>query len=125
MAEHAHDVQPPADYSDLRALYINCTLKRSPEVSNTQGLADLSIAIMRRLGVTVDVVRAVDHQLATGVYPDMTEHGWERDDWPAIFEHVMSAKILVLLSPIWLGEKSSVCTQVIERLYGNNHLLHN
>jgi multimeric flavodoxin WrbA len=111
------------DFSDLRAIYINCTLKRSPEVSNTQALADRSIGIMRRLGVNVEVVRAIDHQIATGVYPDMTEHGWERDDWPAIFERVMTADILVLLSPIWLGEKSSVCTQVIERLYGNSHLL--
>ena len=78
---------------------------------------------MERNGVTCDVVRAVDHEIATGVYPDMTEHGWERDDWPGIFERVMAADILVLLSPIWLGEKSSVCTQVIERLYGNSHLL--
>ena len=53
----------------------------------------------------------------------MTEHGWERDEWPAIFEQVMAADILVLHPPIWLGEKSSVCTQVIERLYGNSHLL--
>ena len=53
----------------------------------------------------------------------MTEHGWDRDDWPAIFEQVMAADILVLCTPIWLGEKSSVCTQVIERLYGNSHLL--
>src|SRR5947209_16198136 len=98
------------DYSDLRALYINCTLKRSPEVSNTQGLADRSIAIMQRNGVSVDVVRAVDHDIATGVQPDMTEHGWGRDEWPAIFEKVLAADILVLLSPIWLGEKSSVCT---------------
>ena len=49
----------------------------------------------------------------------MTEHGAERDGWPALFEKVMAADILVLLTPIWLGEKSSVCTQVIERLYGN------
>jgi multimeric flavodoxin WrbA len=53
----------------------------------------------------------------------MTEHGWERDDWPGIFERVMAADILVLGSAIWLGEKTSVCTQVIERLYGNSHLL--
>ena len=53
----------------------------------------------------------------------MTEHGWEQDEWPAIFERVMAADILVLCTPIWLGEKSSVCTQVIERLYGNSHLL--
>ena len=111
------------DFSDLRAVYINCTLKRSPGQSHTQGLADRSIAIMERNGVSVEVVRAVDHTLAPGVQPDMTEHGFERDDWPQIFERVMAADILVLTSPIWLGEKSSVCTQVIERLYGNSHLL--
>jgi multimeric flavodoxin WrbA len=111
------------DFSDLSALYINCTLKRSPEVSHTQGLADLSIAIMERNGVAVETIRAVDHDIATGVYPDMTEHGWERDEWPAIAEKVLAADILVLTSPIWLGEKSSVCTRVIERLYGDSHIL--
>jgi multimeric flavodoxin WrbA len=111
------------DYSDLRALYVNCTLKRSPERSNTRALADNSVAIMEENGVSVEVVRAVDHVIAPGVYPDMTEHGWERDDWPAIYDQVLAADILVLLSPIWLGEKSSVCTHVIERLYGNSHLL--
>src|SRR5256714_6215069 len=111
------------DFSDLSAIYINCTLKRSPEVSNTQGLADRSIEIMRTHGVQVESIRAIDHDIATGVWPDMTEHGWERDEWPAISEKVMAADILVLLTPIWLGEKSSVCTRVIERLYGNSHLL--
>ncbi|MGZ6695258.1 MAG: flavodoxin family protein [Solirubrobacteraceae bacterium] len=113
----------PWDFSDLRALFVNCTLKRSPEASNTQALAEIAIAIMRANGVAVDVIRAVDHDIATGVQPDMTAHGWARDDWPELFEHVMAADILVLLSPIWLGEKSSVCTRVIERLYGNSHLL--
>jgi hypothetical protein len=102
------------DLSGLRALFINCTLKRSPDTSHTQGLADLSIAIMDRNGVSVDVVRAVDCDIATGVWPDMTEHGWERDEWPAIFEQVLAADILVLTTPIWLGEKSSVCTRVID-----------
>jgi multimeric flavodoxin WrbA len=111
------------DFSDLRALYVNCTLKRSPEPSNTQALADRSIALMRGQGVTVDTIRAVDHDIATGVWPDMTEHGWEADAWPAIYEQVLAADILVLTTPIWLGEKSSVCTRVIERLYGNSHLL--
>ncbi|HEY1510883.1 MAG TPA: flavodoxin family protein [Solirubrobacteraceae bacterium] len=111
------------DFTDLSAVYINCTLKRSPEVSHTQGLGDRSIAIMQRNGVDVELFRAVDYEIATGVYPDMTEHGAERDDWPAIYERVEAADILVLLAPIWLGEKSSVCTRVIERLYGNSHLL--
>jgi multimeric flavodoxin WrbA len=112
-----------ADYSDLRALYINCTLKRSPEPSHTEGLMDKSVAIMRANGVEVDSIRAIDHAIATGVWPDMTDHGWDRDEWPELFERVMAADILVLGMPIWLGEKSSVATKVIERLYGNSHLL--
>jgi multimeric flavodoxin WrbA len=121
--QEAMNQQTSWDFSDLRALFINCTLKRSPEVSNTRALADISMEIMRRQGVTVDVVRAIDHDIATGVWPDMTEHGWEHDEWPAIYELVQDAHILVLCTPIWLGEKSSVCTHVIERLYGNSHLL--
>ena len=62
-------------------------------------------------------MRLVDHDIARGVYPDMTEHGWETDQWPAILEQVMAAHILVIGSPIWLGDKSSVCTLAIERLY--------
>ena len=111
------------DFTGLRALYVNCTLKRSPERSHTQGLVDLSKAIMDANRVTVDEVRAVDHELAPGVWPDMREHGAERDDWPALYERVQAADILVLCSPIWLGEKSSVCTRVIERLYGNSSQL--
>jgi multimeric flavodoxin WrbA len=123
MSEQSIEQRPPAAYDDLRAIYINCTLKRSPETSNTQGLADKSIAIMRANGVHVDVIRAVDHDIPTGVYPDMTEHGWPADEWPAIFEQVIAADILVLMTPIWLGEKSSICTKVIERLYGNSSQL--
>jgi multimeric flavodoxin WrbA len=111
------------DFADLRALFINCTLKRSPEQSHTQGLANLSMEIMRRQDVSVETVRVIDHDIATGVWPDMTEHGWDRDEWPALFDRVIAADILVLCTPIWLGEKSSVCTQMIERLYGNSHLL--
>jgi multimeric flavodoxin WrbA len=108
------------DFGDLRALFLNCTLKRSPEVSNTAGLAANSIAIMRAHGVHVDEVRAVDHELAPGVQPDMRQHGFARDDWPAIYETVKAADILVVATPIWLGDKSSVCTRVIERLYANS-----
>ncbi len=111
------------DYSDLSAIFINCTLKKSPEQSHTQGLMDISKAIFEANGVTTETIRAIDHDIAIGVWPDMTEHGWDKDEWPAIFEKVMSADILILGTPIWLGEKSSVCTAVIERLYANSHLL--
>ena len=106
-----------SDFSDLKALFINCTLKRSPELSHTEGLIDISRAIMKKNRVSVELVRAVDHDIAYGVWPDMTEHGWEKDEWPVILEKVIASEILVIASPIWLGEKSSVCTKVIERLY--------
>ena len=112
-----------ATYDDLRALYINCTLKRSPEPSHTQLLMDRSIRIMDGQGVATEVIRAVDLDLAVGVWPDMTEHGWAVDEWPDVFAKVLAADILVIGTPIWLGEKSSVCTHVIERLYGNSSLL--
>lgn len=111
------------DYTDLSALFINCTLKKSPEPSHTDGLIRISRAIMEKRGVTVEEIRAVDHDIASGVYPDMTEHGWESDAWPVIFSKVLTCDILVITTPIWLGEKSSVCTKVIERLYGNSALL--
>ncbi|MEU1984054.1 flavodoxin family protein [Nocardia sp. NPDC019395] len=111
------------DFDGLRALFINCTLKRSPEVSNTQGLIDASAGIMAKNGVQVSQIRAVDHDIATGVWPDMTEHGWEVDEWPELQRQVMDAQILVLAGPIWLGDNSSVMKQVIERLYANSGVL--
>jgi multimeric flavodoxin WrbA len=110
----------PPDYSALTALFINCTLKHSPEVSNTQGIIDLSARLMRAQGVTVETIRAIDHDIATGVYPDMTEHGWATDAWPDIFLKVQSADILVLAGPIWLGDNGSVTRRIVERLYAHS-----
>jgi multimeric flavodoxin WrbA len=112
-----------AEYDDLRALFVNCTLKRSPAISHTDGLIEVSRRIMEKQRVETTVVRAVDHDIATGVWPDMTEHGWTTDAWPAIQAQVMAADILVLAGPIWLGDNSSVTKQVIERLYGNSSIL--
>jgi multimeric flavodoxin WrbA len=113
----------PWRLDSLRALFINCTLKRSPERSHTEGLIERSTAIMAKHGVAVDVLRAVDHDIATGVWPDMTEHGWATDAWPRIYQQVLAADILVLAGPIWLGDNSSVMKRVIERLYSCSHLL--
>jgi len=108
------------DFSGMRALFINCTLKKSPEVSNTQALVDASAEIMAKRGVATEVVRLVDHDIATGVWPDMTEHGWAVDEWPAILERVWAADILVIAGPIWLGDNSSITKQCIERLYASS-----
>lgn len=108
------------DFSDLRALTINCTLSPSPKDSHTDRLLDMAQTIFSRNKVSVEQVRAVDHQIAPGVSPDMTREGAERDDWPLLWEKVSAADILILATPIWLGEKSSVCSRVIERLYAHS-----
>jgi multimeric flavodoxin WrbA len=108
------------DYSDLSAVFLNTTLKRSPQVSNSYGLIDLSAGIMRRQGVRVDVIRSVDHDIASGVDPDMREHGWDTDEWPELSRRILDADIVVLAGPIWLGEQSSEARKVIERLYALN-----
>jgi multimeric flavodoxin WrbA len=79
---------------------------------------DVALAIMRARGVKTSTIRAADIDIPPGVYPDMREHGWETDAWPDIQRQVMAADILVIGTPIWLGDKSSVCTRIIERLYG-------
>ncbi len=110
----------PFDFSGLSALFLNCTLKPTGEPSHTEALVGVSSAIMAANGVAVETVRPVDYELPPGVFPDMREHGFERDDWPDLWRKVMAADILVIGTPIWLGEKSSVCPRVIERLYGES-----
>ena len=113
----------PARYDDLRAVYINCTLKRSPEPSHTQGLMDRSIALMRAQGVSVESIRFIDHDVATGVYPDMREHGWDRDAWPdEVWPAIAAADILVVAGPLWLGDNASITRKLIERLYSMSSL---
>jgi len=108
------------DFSELKALYFNCTLTKSPEKSHTDLLIETSRNIMDKHGVKTEMIRAIDHDIATGIYPDMREHGWETDEWPEIYEKVKSADIIVIAGPIWLGDNSSVTKQIIERLYANS-----
>lgn len=108
------------DFSDLKALILNCTLTKSPGHSHTATLLEMVETIFAKNGVACETIRPVDYDIAFGVYPDMTEQGWETDEWPQIWPKVSEADILIIGSPIWLGEKSSVATQVIERLYAHS-----
>lgn len=105
------------NFSNLSVVYVNCTLTKSPKVSHTKTLMDVSKRIMEKESVAVDEIRLIDHEVAVGVYPDMTDHGWEKDEWPVLFERIIKADILIVGTPIWLGEKSSVAQKLIERLY--------
>ncbi len=104
-------------FNNLSAVFVNCTLKKSPQKSHTERLMRVAQQIMHKEGVRLDLIRLVDHKVPPGVFPDMTEKGWEEDEWPTLFERIIKADILVIGSPIWLGQKSSVAQKLIERLY--------
>ena len=97
----------------MRALCLNCTLKRSPEPSNTESLAAVVLDRLRAAGVETDMVRIVDHQVDPGVVSEAVSDG---DDWPALRERILAAEILVIATPTWLGQPSSVAKRVLERM---------
>jgi len=98
----------------ITALALNCTLKPSPETSNTQALIDKVFGFMQDLGAQTDTVRVVDHAVKFGVSSDEGDG----DEWPAILTRVKQADILVIGTPIWFGVRSSVAQLVMERLDG-------
>ncbi|MBL8159065.1 flavodoxin family protein [Candidatus Saccharibacteria bacterium] len=112
-----------AIYEDLTALFFNATLTKSPAPSHTEKLIAISQKIMEKQGVKTELIRPVDHDIATGVWPDMREHGWQTDAWPELYKKVMAADIVVLAGPIWLGDNSSQMKKLIERLYACSSIL--
>ena len=98
----------------LRAVMLNCTLKRSPEVSNTESLMRKVVEWWDTMDVETEIVRVVDHRIPFGVSSDEGEG----DEWPGILERVLAADIVCIGTPIWFGVRGSVAQMVIERLDG-------
>ncbi|MDQ5832410.1 MAG: NAD(P)H-dependent oxidoreductase [Actinomycetota bacterium] len=99
---------------DLKAVLLNCTIKKSPAVSNTEALMDKVIEHLDALGVECEKVRVVDHNIPFGVASDEGPG----DEWPPILDKLLAADIIIVGTPIWFGVRSSVCQTVIERLDG-------
>ena len=99
---------------ELKALFLNCTLKKSPEESNTEALIEMVKAHFDKQGVESEVIRPVDFNIPFGVVSDMGEG----DEWPQILDKIKAADILVMAMSIWFGVRSSVAQMVIERLDG-------
>lgn len=104
-------------FTGLKAVYVNCTLNKSPTKSHTRDLMEVSVKIMESEGVKVEIIRLADFDVPVGVQPDMTKEGEQKDDWPKLYEKIISSDILVIGTPIWLGERSSIASKLIERLY--------
>lgn len=111
-----------SDFSNLKACFINTSLKPTSQApSHTETLMKRSMEIMEDNGVSVDYIRFADYDVAFGVQPDMREEGADVDDWPdKIWPKVRDAHILVVGTPLWLGEESSLCRVLIERLYAHS-----
>jgi len=104
------------DFTDLKAIFLNCSIKKDKSESHTQRLLNRVAGIMEKEGVKVKQEYILDYDIAFGMIKDGREKG-QKDDWPKIQKEIMAADILVIGSPIWLGVKSSVATLVIERMY--------
>lgn len=99
----------------LHALYINCSLKKKPEESHTQTLMQQSVDIMYSQDIETEIIRLADYRIEATIDPEMKD-----DDWPEIYEKILKTDILIIGSPIWLGEKSSMATKLIERIYAHS-----
>ncbi len=98
----------------LTAFGFNCSLKSASgkETSSTDALLKQIFDALAKHGVTGEIVRAVDHDIKPGVKSDEGEG----DAWPDLRKRLLAADILVIGSPIWLGQPSSVCKRVLERM---------
>ena len=97
----------------MRALALNCTLKRSPDESNTAALAQVVLDALAAQGVATEMIRVVDHVVEPGVVSTPVS---EADEWPSIRAKIVAAEILIIATPTWLGQQSSVCQRVLERM---------
>jgi multimeric flavodoxin WrbA len=98
--------------TDLTAVVLVGTLTPSPAPSSSELLGRQVLAALGDHGVTGSVVRLVDHDVRPGVQADMGDG----DAWPAIRSRILAADILVLATPIWMGQPSSVTKRALERL---------
>jgi multimeric flavodoxin WrbA len=98
----------------LRALALCCSLKSSPDESSSEKLAREVLTALSDHDVDGEVIRVVDHDVKFGVGIDEGDG----DAWPAIRQQILDAQILIIATPIWLGQPSAVCKLVLERLDG-------
>ena len=96
----------------MRAVLLNCSLKPSPNPSNTQALADVVVEALRDQDCEVEVVRVVDRHIPFGVDTDLGKG----DEWPKLHDLIVASDILVIATPTWLGHPASVAQVVLERM---------
>ncbi|WP_417900317.1 flavodoxin family protein [Bacillus haimaensis] len=102
----------------LKALFLNGSLKTREETSNTESLMNEVITHFEKENVQSETLRLADYNIKFGI----SEDEGEGDDWPLILEKIKAADILVIGTPLWIGEKSSITTLAMKRIYGGSSL---
>lgn len=100
--------------NQLSVVFLNCTLKKSPEISNTDAFIQVASSIFESLNVTTEIIRVVDFNVSYGVTSD--EKG--DDEWPKILNNIKACDMLIIATPVWRGDRSSIAKKVVERLDG-------
>lgn len=75
-------------------------------------MIDLIAESFREHDVTTSTIRIADLDIRPGVGSDEGDG----DDWPQVRRRILDSQILVLGTPIWMGNPSSFCRRVLERL---------
>lgn len=96
----------------LNALFLNCSLKKSPETSNTAAFIENAEKIFKKLDVNTEVIRVSDFAIKFGTSCDEGED----DAWPIIMEKIKNTDILIIATPIWRGDRSAIAKMVAERM---------
>ena len=98
----------------IKAIFLNCTLKKSPAQSHTQRLIDIVAEHMEELGAKTETVRMIDHTIPFSIHTHAD--GEPKDDWPKIHDKILASDILVFASPIWFGTRASMTQLTLERI---------
>jgi multimeric flavodoxin WrbA len=96
----------------MHATVLNCSLKASPETSNTQLLSDHVIDELSHHAVTTSVHRLADLHVPPGV---ATRVG-DDDEWPTVRTDILQSQILIVATPTWVGHPSSLAQRALERM---------
>ncbi len=96
----------------MKALIINCTLKSSPEFSNTGALAQKAASQLAAEGIQTEVIRLLDYEIKPGTESDMGNG----DEWPILLRKIKACDIFIIATPIWMGHVASTTQRLIERL---------
>src|SRR5699024_6145013 len=98
----------------LKALFLNCTLKKKGETSNTHAFIKNAEKIFHDLEVKTEILRLSEFDIKFG---NTSDEG-NGDEWPKILKKIYENDILIIATPVWRGDRSSIAKMVAERMDG-------